>query len=159
MALLAALLIDREAKLTRALADAETDPLTGMANRRGLARAWQRLAGDPGVSLMFLDLVGFKAVNDRLGHAAGDALLRDVACRLRRALPAPWPLARVGGDEFVALAPTPLAGALIASLAAPFPVANGPPVTVGVKIGTADPGHADLASALAEAEGRMEPQA
>ncbi len=157
MVALATLLIDREAKLRQALAEAETDPLTGMANRRGLARAWRRFAGQPGISLMFLDLVGFKAVNDRLGHAAGDAVLRDVAARLRRALPPHLPLARVGGDEFVALAPASLSGALVESLAEPVPVEEGPPVVVGVRIGIAGAGHADLARALAQAEARMAP--
>lgn len=126
-----------------------------MANRRGLARAWRRFAGRPGISLMFLDLVGFKAVNDRLGHAAGDAVLRDVAGRLRRALPPHLPLARVGGDEFVALAPAALRAALVASLADPVRQEDGSPVIVGVRIGMADPGHTDLARALHEAEARM----
>ena len=85
---------------------ATRDPLTGLANR---VLAGQRLeaaltrAGPFQAGLIFCDLDGFKAVNDRLGHEAGDELLKQVAARLQRALPADDRLARFGGDEFVAV--------------------------------------------------------
>lgn len=82
---------------------ARCDPLTGLLNRRGLALAWDGLPGNK--ALLFVDLVGFKAVNDRLGHATGDALLAGVARRLDAAVAPPGVLARWGGDEFVALVP------------------------------------------------------
>ncbi|TXM58553.1 GGDEF domain-containing protein, partial [Methylobacterium sp. WL120] len=60
-----------------------TDPLTGLVNRRGLEEAFDALqATGPERTLFYLDLDGFKQVNDRLGHAAGDALLREVGRRL-----------------------------------------------------------------------------
>ncbi|HEY2793194.1 MAG TPA: EAL domain-containing protein [Micromonosporaceae bacterium] len=83
---------------------ATRDPLTGLANR-DLAR--QRLdhalAGDSPsfIGLLFCDLDGFKAVNDRLGHETGDELLRQVALRLQGELRTRDLLARFGGDEFV----------------------------------------------------------
>jgi diguanylate cyclase (GGDEF)-like protein len=87
-----------------------TDPLTSIANRRALlARAEHeiarhRRAGRP-FALVMLDLDGFKALNDRFGHGAGDDLLRDVAVALRRAMRAQDTVARIGGDEFCVLAP------------------------------------------------------
>jgi diguanylate cyclase (GGDEF)-like protein len=83
--------------------ESEADPLTGLPNRRGLARHWDRMAGEK--ALLFLDLDGFKAINDRHGHVIGDALLRTVASRLAAAVAPPGLLARWGGDEFVALVP------------------------------------------------------
>jgi diguanylate cyclase (GGDEF)-like protein len=87
---------------------AETDALTGLPNRRAwyakaeaaLARA--RRHGHP-VTVLLLDLDGFKEVNDRRGHAAGDRLLRGVASHWSAALRETDTLGRVGGDEFAAL--------------------------------------------------------
>lgn len=90
--------------------DALSDPVTGVANRRSLlARAdyeiaRHRRAGQT-FALVMLDLDGFKQLNDRFGHAAGDDLLRDVAAALRRAMRAQDTVARFGGDEFCVLAP------------------------------------------------------
>ena len=85
--------------------EAHTDALTGLLNRRGLQSAL-RGALDPrggagGFALVHLDLDNFKQVNDRLGHAAGDRLLGDVAKVLGRAVRARDHVARIGGDEFV----------------------------------------------------------
>ncbi|MFC3690063.1 putative bifunctional diguanylate cyclase/phosphodiesterase [Aquipuribacter hungaricus] len=78
-----------------------TDELTGLLNRRAiLADVDARLRVDGPVSLMLLDLDGFKEVNDSLGHSAGDALLQEVGHRLVRTLPASSRVSRVGGDEF-----------------------------------------------------------
>jgi diguanylate cyclase (GGDEF)-like protein/PAS domain S-box-containing protein len=87
---------------------AQYDGLTGLANRTllfdrlktALARA--RRSGDR-LALLYLDLDGFKQVNDSLGHAVGDLLLQEVARRLQGALRAADTAARVGGDEFVVL--------------------------------------------------------
>ncbi|MDQ1660549.1 MAG: hypothetical protein QOJ68_529 [Blastococcus sp.] len=85
---------------------AYTDPLTGLPNRRRLEEQvetaiWNARAGGDAVALLFLDLDGFKDVNDRLGHAAGDELLQNVAERLRARLRRHDLLARLGGDEFL----------------------------------------------------------
>ena len=90
--------------------DALSDPLTGAANRRSLlSRAEYEIArhrrADQSFALVILDLDGFKQLNDRFGHAAGDDLLRDVAGALRRAMRAQDTVARFGGDEFCVLAP------------------------------------------------------
>ena len=83
-----------------------TDPLTGLANRRLLIdRMSMALLGtrrDQGaIAVLYLDLDGFKDVNDRLGHGAGDTLLKMVAGRLAAAVREGDTVARLGGDEFV----------------------------------------------------------
>lgn len=83
-----------------------TDPLTGLANRRllvdrlsmGMVRARRERAG---LAVLYLDLDGFKNVNNTLGHAAGDALLKMVAERLQSTVREQDTVARLGGDEFV----------------------------------------------------------
>ena len=87
---------------------ADHDALTGLLNRRRfteeleLALERSRRLGDAG-AVLFLDLDGFKFVNDTLGHAAGDALITRVGGLLRRAVRAADTLARMGGDEFAVL--------------------------------------------------------
>ena len=91
-------------------AGATRDPLTELANRRGLDEALQELlvglprSGDR-LSAALLDLDHFKAVNDTRGHEAGDELLRQVADVWARSLPSGAVLARHGGDEFALLLP------------------------------------------------------
>ncbi|MEM9188717.1 MAG: sensor domain-containing diguanylate cyclase [Myxococcota bacterium] len=85
------------------------DPLTGLSNRtslfeqieREMAR-WLRDLTSP-FALLFLDLDGFKEINDRLGHAVGDAILGEVATRIKASLRSQDMAARIGGDEFAAL--------------------------------------------------------
>ena len=88
---------------------AETDPLTGLANRRSLMENLSRdLATKerhltPGIALLFIDLDHFKRINDNFGHDAGDAVLIQVASRLKRCLRETDLACRVGGDEFVSI--------------------------------------------------------
>jgi diguanylate cyclase (GGDEF)-like protein len=85
---------------------ATTDHLTGLPNRRALAAEMAGLVGDGRrAALILLDLDGFKAVNDGLGHHAGDDLLRRLGDRLRPALRPGDLLFRLGGDEFAVLLP------------------------------------------------------
>lgn len=95
-----------------------TDALTGLANRRAfdnaLTREWSRAARhDTELSLILLDLDGFKAFNDRYGHAAGDDALRRVAAAIQGVVRRPGDLAvRYGGEELAVILPrTPAAGA------------------------------------------------
>ena len=128
---------------------ARHDPLTRLANRLalverapGLFAAAQRHGGHVGV--MLLDIDGFKAINDGLGHGAGDELLCDVARRFAAALRADDLLVRLGGDEFVIVAPdvdkpagmTRVADKLHAALAAPATI-DGRTVRVTASIGIA----------------------
>ena len=134
------------ADLGQALEMVLTDPLTGCYNRRHLLRHLSALlaAGPPrGVSLLLLDIDQFKAVNDRLGHAAGDAALVDVVAALRPSLRALDSIARAGGEEFVVLAPgCTLAEAMAlaerlrgAVEALVIPVDSGEPCRLTVSIG------------------------
>jgi len=84
------------------------DPLTGLPNRRLLSeqlvsRLAQAKRESTTLALLYIDLDGFKMVNDSLGHSAGDALLVQVAIRLRTSVRASDILARLGGDEFMVI--------------------------------------------------------
>jgi len=96
-------LVERERRYRH---EADHDHLTGLANRRLLERTLdatiaRAMHNDRGVAILLVDLDGFKEINDRHGHAAGDVVLRKVATRLRRNLRERDLVARFGGDEFV----------------------------------------------------------
>lgn len=138
----------REAAETAARHQATHDPLTGLPNRLlfmdrlngGIERA-RRLNSE--FSLLYVDIDGFKPVNDRHGHPAGDALLQAIAQRLRAGIRATDTVARLGGDEFAVLLETPADAAeaqrraddLIRALRVPFDLAVGSGVITGVQIG------------------------
>ncbi len=125
------------------------DPLTGLCNRArffelmGHARSQVYGSGQQ-LALLFLDLDGFKEINDRHGHDAGDQLLRQVAERLRSTVPPHDPLCRFGGDEFLVLiradghhaALEALAEQIMVAISEPFDV-DGCRLSVGVSIGIA----------------------
>jgi diguanylate cyclase (GGDEF)-like protein len=86
---------------------ARSDDLTSLPNRRAvIARLDSDLATIAPVGLMILDLNGFKDINDTLGHGAGDAVLCEIAERMRARLPSDIMIARLGGDEFAVIAQT-----------------------------------------------------
>ncbi|HSZ29829.1 MAG TPA: EAL domain-containing protein [Pseudonocardiaceae bacterium] len=111
------------------------DPLTGLANRAMVTeRLGQIFAGPAGqrrVGLCFLDLDGFKVVNDSLGHDVGDQLLKTVASRLTCCCGAGQLVARMGGDEFVIIVEDTVGEADVAALAEKVLVAMAEPVRVG----------------------------
>ncbi|OWK29018.1 GGDEF domain-containing protein [Sphingomonas mucosissima] len=138
------LLIAAEA---RALHLAEHDALTGILNRHGMDSALSRITPSThrSMALLSIDLDGFKQVNDRHGHGAGDVLLIQVAERLASQLRAEDLLARVGGDEFMVVVrdigaerAAPLVERLIEAIAgAPYEIGDGSLVQVGASIGFA----------------------
>lgn len=150
--------------------EADSDPLTGLANRRALERtletAVERARRDSReVAVLLLDLDGFKLLNDRWGHLAGDRALRAVARRLQRCVRERDLVARNGGDEFVLVLPDLQPGAPVASecrarvegaLSAPVRFEGGS-TTLGAAIGVATfPHHgADGLSLLAHADRQM----
>ena len=157
---------------------AQHDVLTGLANRAQFAERLdeiskrQRRHGN-GFAILMLDLDRFKAVNDTLGHAAGDQLLKDVAERLKSSLRDSDVLARLGGDEFAIIqdcqaeqhqAAIAVARRIIDALGKPFDI-QGQQVNIGTSIGIAfapehgtEPGElmklADLALYATKAAGR-----
>ena len=168
-----------EQKKTSALIrwQAYNDPLTCLPNRacfrQTLENAIEQAAP---FAVLFIDLDQFKHVNDSLGHAAGDRMLREVTARFERCLDAGDLLARMGGDEFTLLAPEPSliapepsrfrrkAEALLAALSRPITI-EGHELHVGASIGVSrfpDDGtdaetllkHADLAMYHAKERGR-----
>ena len=121
------------------------DGLTGLLNRAGFVqRLEERRAQGEAVCLMMLDLDGFKSVNDVYGHSTGDRVLREVARRIRAALPVTCDAARLGGDEFAIVydtlhtveSPAALADRLIRTVAEPFESFDAG--RVGVSIGICD---------------------
>ncbi|EXG80535.1 diguanylate cyclase (GGDEF) domain-containing protein [Cryptosporangium arvum DSM 44712] len=148
---------------------AHHDQLTGLANRPALRTVLDLSLSAPrdayGPVLFYLDLNGFKQINDRYGHAAGDVVLVEFARRLTGVLRHGDVAARLGGDEFVVLSDcveTPaeagaMAGRLQALTVAPV-VMDGERLTVGVSIGVAaadDLEHPDVDGLLAAADADM----
>ena len=142
--------IAQAATIAEARRTGETDVLTGLANRRGFDAALEgMLAGSAEAgwrrdALLMIDLNGFKPVNDRYGHAAGDELLKVVGARLNAAVRSGDLVARIGGDEFAILAPdvgsrataAAIAERVLANLAEPIVVA-GAVHRIGAGIGIA----------------------
>jgi diguanylate cyclase (GGDEF)-like protein/PAS domain S-box-containing protein len=129
---------------------ASHDALTGLANRRRLVNRIHDAAGrvhrgGGPMAVLFLDLNGFKPVNDRYGHAAGDDLLVGIAGRLVATVRGTDFVARVGGDEFVVLLEQigaaeripPVLERILAAVAEPVTLAPGTSVQVSTSIGVA----------------------
>ncbi|MBA2637906.1 MAG: GGDEF domain-containing protein [Solirubrobacterales bacterium] len=143
---------------------ADRDPLTDLFNRRRFDAELARFAGHarrydlPG-ALLAVDLDGFKGVNDRHGHAAGDTLLRAIADALAACVRETDVLARLGGDEFWALLPycdppdaERIGQAVVTSVRA-VAASEGVPVTASVGLVALDP--EDVAAAQARADQAM----
>jgi diguanylate cyclase (GGDEF)-like protein len=124
------------------------DPLTGLPNRRKLLDGLQYAItlnhrANSQFAVFMMDLDKFKAVNDRLGHAAGDALLKQVAVRIIHCLRDSDMVARLGGDEFVLVlenlkipeAAETIALKVIAALTVPFQLSDNDTVQIGASIG------------------------
>jgi len=136
-------------KYSQARHAAHHDPLTGLPNRSLLLDRFNQAVTQGAregrqVALLFVDLDGFKKVNDRLGHAGGDNLLRQVAGRLAACIRASDTACRYGGDEFILMLPevaglesaATVAGKIRTRLAAPYAV-DGSTIAVTASIGTA----------------------
>ena len=149
-------------------ATADIDVVTGIFNRRGFDRELKRALAyvkryGTRAALFYIDLDGFKPVNDRYGHAAGDAVLRAVAAMLMRSVRASDTVARLGGDEFALILwnlnegdATAKAWALEAAVSDAGIEWEGQALGVGASIGFAMLGAADeLTDVLAKADHAM----
>ncbi|HTT80531.1 MAG TPA: diguanylate cyclase [Stellaceae bacterium] len=148
--------------------EAMHDALTGLPNRRylsewlGVALSGAKRTGRP-LTLLFFDLDGFKGVNDRLGHEAGDRVLRSIGERLRQAMRKSDFVARLGGDEFVAGlpdAPPPALSILIDRLqrliaAAPIPELDDGAVSASIGVAWFPGDGEDAAELIAAADRAM----
>ncbi|OIO73764.1 MAG: PAS domain S-box protein [Zetaproteobacteria bacterium CG1_02_53_45] len=148
---------------------AHYDALTGLANRTlffdhvKTALAQAKRHGHK-LAILFLDLDGFKGVNDTLGHVAGDLLLKEVAVRLLKSIRESDTVARFGGDEFAFVLNdvksqenvAAIAGKMIALLSQPY-VLNGEQCTIGGSVGAAiyPDDHADMDSLIHQADTAM----
>jgi diguanylate cyclase (GGDEF)-like protein len=168
---------DRQESQARSQYLAYHDSLTGLGNRLLFKEQLEEAVKDVSVTphplaVLFLDLDGFKAVNDTLGHSVGDLLLKSVAAKLRDILPQTDRIARLGGDEFAILqisvtqpnSSIALAEKIIEIVGQPCSI-DGHDVTVGASVGiaVARPGEmntesflksADLAMYSAKSDGR-----
>jgi diguanylate cyclase (GGDEF)-like protein len=138
---------ERERSMEQLRYMAQHDVLTGLPNRASMQQRLELAVeiarrGGRKLAVMVADLDGFKPVNDRLGHAAGDHVLVAVAGRLRAAVRASDTVARLGGDEFVVLAGDlddpgdagRIAGKVCDAVRAPLPF-EGEPLQVGCSLG------------------------
>jgi len=160
--------ITRDKEMLRRLEErALRDPLTGLPNRAWINEHVDGLLGaahgERCTSILFIDLNGFKSVNDTLGHAAGDTLLQQVGARLTQCMRPGDAVARLGGDEFVVAAAccdpataATIAQRLLDTLQAPFDI-GGVPVQIGAAIGVslADGGTASTSSLFQDADAAM----
>ncbi len=126
---------------------ATTDALTGLLNRAAITLKLEHVLAREVVTVLFIDLDGFKQVNDRLGHERGDAVLVEAAARLQVALGTPAMIGRLGGDEFLAILPSTeqlvasaTADAILEALNAPWPESSA--ITASIGIATSLPGEA-----------------
>ncbi|MGX7894980.1 putative bifunctional diguanylate cyclase/phosphodiesterase [Tsuneonella sp. HG222] len=112
---------------------AQSDPLTGTRNRRGLLPTIDAMLVGTDVAVLLIDLDNFKAINDRSGHKIGDQVLIEATARIARCLPPGAALARIGGDEFACALPCPqeerkeidrIATAIVAQVSKPVEVGN-----------------------------------
>lgn len=148
---------------------AEHDHLTGLSNRQAFDKRLEDALRQSGTlraetAIVFLDLDGFKAVNDEHGHAAGDAVLIEAAERLRAAVRAGDVVARLGGDEFMVVAPgldgeagaARVAEKLVEAFREPFDI-DGLAVRLSVSVGVAlaDSGATDGMKLLHAADAAM----
>jgi diguanylate cyclase (GGDEF)-like protein len=123
---------------------ANTDALTGLANRMSITATLEAALAHSSTAVMFVDLDGFKEVNDRLGHERGDAVLVEAADRIATSLGRTGTVGRLGGDEFLVVLP-PLsepalvatADRILASLREPWD--EGGSITASIGIATAAP--------------------
>jgi len=156
-------------ELAASAAQALTDPLTGVTNRHGALQALRRSLAKQvhtgtRTAVLFIDLDGFKLVNDLRGHRVGDAVLVAVAERIRHAIRRRDTVGRFGGDEFVVVAENVgtdeeadgLAERLLAAIRAPFPLAGEPAARVGASVGVAiADGRTSLTEVLDAADAAM----
>ena len=140
---------------------AHYDSLTGLANRVQMGQVLEQILAAPSereraCAVLMLDLDRFKQVNDTLGHPAGDALLKQVAQRLERALDGAGRCGRLGGDEFQVIVPghetrerlSYIASEIIYSLSQPYSI-QGQSVVIGASVGIAlAPEHGTTSDAL-----------
>lgn len=152
----------REETQNQLLAASRTDHLTGLGNRHAFfERGARLLAGDGPMTLLAFDLDHFKSINDRHGHAAGDAVLALFADVARAGLGPNVVLARLGGEEFAALLPgigagaaRPLAESLCRAFALEARRADGLAIRATVSVGLAErqAGRTDLPHLLSAAD-------
>ena len=134
--------LDRAEDARQLLHAAHHDQLTGLANRRAFFATLNEALAVGRASVLYLDLDGFKPVNEQLGHAAGDEVLIAVAERLRACAPATAQVARLGGDEFAIVVPDDdgtvaeaVAERLVRVVSEPLEVERYGEISVGVSVG------------------------
>jgi len=142
--ILGSLLMSRSVAGERSLEEPFQDVLTGLGNRRSYFQALNtRIEAGESPAVLYIDIDGFKEVNDRLGRLAGDSALRVIARRLSSVVRPTDELARIGGDEFAILCSSDvsepqviaIAARVVDRLAEPISIGDAPALKLGASIG------------------------
>lgn len=158
--------IERRRATERLIHDARHDSLTGLVNRtvilETLEDSLQQARPDATVGVFFVDLDGFKRLNDALGHDRADQILREVSARLSATVPEGCTVGRFGGDEFVVVAEHvdrvvagELATELLEAIAKPHPEAENYVITASIGMALARNANVDAHELLREADSAM----
>lgn len=124
------------------------DALTGLPNRHAISEQLEQLSSVRGVTVLFIDLDGFKDINDQFGHERGDEVLCEISNRISSCMPPGGVVGRLGGDEFLAVLPTTDADVAVALARSCIDAIENSKTGVSASVGIASADRGDAVDAI-----------